>query len=89
MQSWCNEPEFQDWQGLFLYGGKLLVFVIYYKFEEYRADNIRIKFRDDALGVEDYNDNVFRTIEEAREYIEQYREKLMKLVAYEQELDFY
>lgn len=89
MTNWYNEPEFQDWNQLFLYAGAVIELVIDYKFEEYPEGYIRVKFRDEAAGVENYTDNGLRTIEEAREYIEQYKEKLMKLAAYEQELEFY
>lgn len=86
MQSWYNEPEFQDWQYLISYDGAFLDLEIYYKFDEYPAGYIRVKFKDEVKGAERYADPL-RTIDEAREYVDQYEEKLVKLVAYEQELD--
>lgn len=87
--NWNNEPELQDWQYLYSYYGVILDFEFYYKFEEYPEGYIRVKFRDEAAGVENYTDNGLRTIEEAREYVGQYKEKLMKLTAYEEQLNFY
>lgn len=89
MRSWYNEPEFQDWQYLISYDGAILDLEVYYKFEEYPAGYIRVKFRDEVMGAERCTDNGLRTIEEAREYVDQYEEKLSKLVNYEQDLGFY
>lgn len=89
MTNWYNEPEFQDWQYLISYDGAIFNIEIYYKFEEYPAGYIRVNCRDEVRGAERCTENSFATIEEAREYVDKYEEKLNKLVAYEQELDFY
>ena len=87
--NWYNEPEFQEWQHLYSYCNAILDFEFYYKFEEYPEGYVRVKFRDEVMGAESCADHGLRTIEEAREYVEQYKEKLMKLASYEEQLDFY
>ena len=89
MQSWNNEPEFQTWGHLFSYHGDFLNFEVYYRFEESPEGYVRVKFREEVMGSESCSDNGLRTIEEAREYVKQFKEKLMKLASYEQELGFY
>lgn len=88
MRDWYNEVEFQEWQYLLSYYGMILNFNLYYKFDEYPAGNIRVKFRDADTNQEFYSENKMRTIEEAREYIDQYEQKLLKLAECEEQLGF-
>lgn len=86
---WYNEAEFQEWQYLGAYYGTILDFNLYYIFEEYPEGFIRVKIRDVDMNPVFYSDHKMRTVEEAREYINQYEEKLNKLSAYEESLGFY
>lgn len=88
MNNWYDEPEFQDWLHLYSYYGVILDFEFYYRFEEHAGELIKVRFRDEVAGAESLTDDGFKTIDEAREYVEQYKEKLMKLAAYEEQLDF-
>lgn len=88
MTNWNDETAFQKWQHLITYYGDVLNFVFYYKLEEHLKGHIRVRFIDEASDLEAVSDDEFRTIEEAREYVEQYKEKLMKLIDYEKQLDF-
>lgn len=87
--NWSNEIEFQEWQYLGAYYGTILDFNLYYIFEEYSEGFIKVKFRDVVMDQEFYSDSTMKTIEEAREYINQYEEKLNKLASYEESLGFY
>lgn len=96
MKDLYDEPEFQegkylfgyqDWQYLFSYSGTVLDFEFYYRFEKCADDRIRVRLREEVAGSESCTD-ALRTIDEAKEYVEQYKEKLMTLVSCEESLDF-
>lgn len=89
MRDWNNEPEFQTWRHLFSYYGDFLDFEVYYRFEESPEDHIKITIGDDVSGSDSTISDSFTTIDDARAYIEQFKEKLMKLASYEEQLDFY
>lgn len=88
MRDYRNEVEFQEWQYLSAYYGMFLDFNLYYIFEEYPEGFIRVKIRDVDMNPVFYSDHKMRTVEEAREYIDQYEEKLLKLTEYEKQLAF-
>lgn len=78
---------YQDWQYLFSYSGTVLDFEFYYRFEKLQNNRIRVRLREEVAGSESCTD-ALNTIDEAKEYVEQYKEKLMTLVSCEESLDF-
>ncbi len=79
--------DYQDWQYLFSYSGTVLDFEFYYRFEKLQNNRIRVRLIEEVAGSESFTD-ALRTIDEAKEYVEQYKEKLMTLVSCEESLDF-